>query len=223
MKVKIPRLGRLALTLAAAVSVSLLTGGCRGVPDLPEAKRRVMAYYEDGRHERDMAREFARARAWLPPEGAYNIAGSAVVMDIDDTVLDTYEYQKALGFGHYGKAWHEWIEMRRAKAIAPALDFYNLARARGLAVFFVTGRREAFRLATEENLRAVGFADWKGLLMKPTDFRGKSVVELKTAARREIERRGYRILINIGDQTSDLEGGHAVHRLLLPNPIYGVH
>ena len=37
MKVRIPRLGRLALTLAAAVSVSLLTGGCRGVPDLPEA------------------------------------------------------------------------------------------------------------------------------------------------------------------------------------------
>lgn len=213
---------RLVSVMATAVAASLCLTSCRTVPHLPEVKRQIAAYYEDGRHARAMAQAYARATALLPARGAYNIEGSAIVMDIDDTVLDTYEYQKALGFGHYGKAWHEWIEMRRAKAIAPALDFYHVARSRGIAVFFVTGRREKFRVATEDNLRSAGFTEWKGLFMKPTDFKGKSVVELKTAARQEIERRGYRIILNIGDQSSDLAGGHAKKTVLLPNAIYGV-
>ena len=42
----------------------------------------------------------------------------------------------------------------------------------------------------------------------------------KSAERRAIERRGYRILVNAGDQRSDLAGGHARARFLVPNRIY---
>ena len=204
---------------ACLLSLVLLSG-C--VTSLVEAKAKVAEYYENGSFERDVARKLKEAEKLLPRRGAYNIIGSAVVFDIDDTALSTYEYQKGMGFGHYGVAWHQWLEMKRGKAIKPVLDFYNLARERGLTVFFVSGRREKFRRVTEENLRAVGFDGWKALYMKPDDFKSKSVVELKMAHRIAIEKQGYKIVMNIGDQPSDLEGGHAKHTVLLPNLIYGV-
>ena len=42
----------------------------------------------------------------------------------------------------------------------------------------------------------------------------------KSSERRKLERRGYRILVNVGDQRSDLAGGHARARFLVPNRIY---
>ena len=47
-----------------------------------------------------------------------------------------------------------------------------------------------------------------------------SVVPYKTGARRRIERRGFTILANVGDQRSDLAGGYAERRYLIPNPMY---
>ena len=201
--------------------LALLMTGCT-TTSLPETKAKVATYYESGKYEQDVSRILKDAERYLPKPGAYNIIGSAVVFDIDDTALSTYEYQKGMGFGHYGLAWHQWIDMKRATAIKPVLDFYNLAKSRGLTLFFVSGRREKFRAVTEDNLRAVGFDGWKELYMKPDDFKSKSIVPLKVAHRIDIEKQGYKIVVNVGDQPSDLDGGHAVHTVLLPNLIYGV-
>jgi acid phosphatase len=40
--------------------------------------------------------------------------------------------------------------------------------------------------------------------------------------RAAIEDEGYTIVANVGDQPSDLEGGHAERAFLLPNPFYRV-
>ena len=45
---------------------------------------------------------------------------------------------------------------------------------------------------------------------------------LKAPLRAEIERAGYTIIANMGDQPSDLFGGHAEKMFLLPNPFYRV-
>jgi hypothetical protein len=42
----------------------------------------------------------------------------------------------------------------------------------------------------------------------------------KSGARAKIEQQGYDIAIDIGDQESDLDGGHADHDFKLPNPYY---
>jgi len=41
------------------------------------------------------------------------------------------------------------------------------AKARGIAVFFITGRPEAQRAVTEDNLKREGFVGWDGLTLKP--------------------------------------------------------
>ena len=45
-------------------------------------------------------------------------------------------------------------------------------------------------------------------------------VPYKSGERAKIEQRGYRIIANVGDQESDLQGGHADRAFKLPNPFY---
>ena len=47
-----------------------------------------------------------------------------------------------------------------------------------------------------------------------------TTVQYKTGARKDIEAQGYRIVVNVGDQFSDLVGGHADRGYKLPNPFY---
>jgi acid phosphatase len=49
-----------------------------------------------------------------------------------------------------------------------------------------------------------------------------SAADFKVPQRRKIEAAGYTIIANIGDQPSDLAGGHAERTYLLPNPFYRI-
>jgi predicted secreted acid phosphatase len=173
-------------------------------------------------YQRDLRkalRPVLRELAALPSEASAKLA---LVLDIDETALSTYEYQKSMGFGHYTPAWREWQQQQHAVPIRPVLEACEAARAKGVALFFVTGRREALRAATEASLRAAGYAEWTEVMLKPDAHQEPSVTPFKTACREQIEGRGYRILFTIGDQDSDLQGGHAERTIRLPNPIYRV-
>jgi hypothetical protein len=88
-------------------------------------------------------------------------------------------------------------------------------------VFFITGRPASipiFGERTEENLTAAGYSGWAGLVLKPADATG--TVAYKSSARGDIEADGYRIVLNVGDQDSDLKGGYADKAYKLPNPFY---
>jgi acid phosphatase len=102
------------------------------------------------------------------------------------------------------------------------LQVFQKARSANVAVFFITGRPENQRAATERNLRRVGYGGYARLVMVPNVAHFASAADFKTPARAEIERQGYTIIANMGDQPSDLRGGHAEKKFLLPNPFYRV-
>ncbi len=92
-----------------------------------------------------------------------------------------------------------------------------------VAVFFITGRPESQRAATERNLAAAGYRGYARLAMVPEGAHFTSAAEFKAPVRAAIEGEGYTIVANVGDQPSDLEGGHApACAFLLPNPFYRV-
>jgi hypothetical protein len=105
-------------------------------------------------------------------------------------------------------------------AIPQTLSLYRYARRHGVTVFFITGRRERAREDTVDNLKAEGYKRWKGLRMRPDDQPLRRKDGWKARMRRNIQRRGYRIVVNVGDQRSDLDAGHALRRFKLPNPMY---
>jgi len=72
---------------------------------------------------------------------------------------------------------------------------------------------------TIENLEREGYGGWAGLALKPAGST-LTTVAYKSGARAAIEQQGYRIVANIGDQYSDLQGGYADNAQKLPNPTY---
>lgn len=215
-------------------------------PNLHHFKRQLV-WYRCTRYEADIAGVVAEAGEWIARRSR-EVARPAVVLDIDETSLSNWPAIINNDFAYFpdgpcdlGKrgvpcgddAWHRMAE---APAIRPTLDLYRRLRcldapAPGsctkVDVFFVTGRRkqmvegEPVSVSTLRNLVAAGFegATDDHLLLRDLDSRG-SASGHKIAARQAIERQGFTIVANIGDQDSDLAGGHAERTFKLPNPFY---
>jgi HAD superfamily, subfamily IIIB (Acid phosphatase) len=142
----------------------------------------------------------------------------ALVLDVDETSLSNYTAINADNFT-FGPQSQAEATNEIGKAIAPTLELFNLAKQNGVAVFFITGRRENTRTHTESNLTREGYSGWQQLILKPqasTD----TTVQYKSGARAGIEQQGYRIVANVGDQYSDLAGGHEDVGFKLTNPFY---
>jgi putative acid phosphatase of HAD superfamily subfamily IIIB len=142
----------------------------------------------------------------------------ALVLDIDETSLSNYNAIQLDNFTFGTNSQREAIDQTGVK-IQPTLDLFNLAKQNGVAVFFITGRRENTRTPTESNLRREGFDGWQQLFLKP-DASTETTVQYKSGARANIEQQGYRIIANVGDQYSDLAGGHEDIAFKLANPFY---
>ena len=142
----------------------------------------------------------------------------ALVLDIDETSLSNYDAINADNFT-FGPNSQAEATNETGKVIPSTLELFNLAKQNGVAVFFITGRRENTRAHTESNLTREGYAGWQQLFLKP-DASTETTVQYKSGARAAIEGQGYRIVANVGDQYSDLAGGHEDIGFKLANPFY---
>lgn len=123
-----------------------------------------------------------------------------------------------------------WQQSAQAPPIAPTLELFDVATCKNaganactkVAVFFVTGRHHSSEAKgwTEKNLTNARYQGWTDLYMRDAATRGSPVSDHKTSARVDIERKGFTIIANIGDQLSDLTGGHAERTFKVPNPFY---
>jgi predicted secreted acid phosphatase len=192
--------------------------------NLSDAKDAVLAYVDDGRYARDVAAVAARAKAWIEARAAARRPGErlAVVFDIDETVLSNLPHMRAEDFGYHPREWEAWIAGANAPAPPAVRGVYEAARSAGVAVLFLTGRRDPDeRAGTELNLRREGLGDYAALKMaRDTDPR-RTALERKTEARAEWVAEGWTIIATIGDQESDL-GEHAERGFKLPNPFYRI-
>lgn len=193
------------------------------IPNLRFVKDRIIEFHDSGRYDQEIRQVTARARAYLD-ERLPRLGGEkvAVILDIDETALSNYPHLKECDFGYLPSAWTAWVLDGQAPAIAGTLELYRYARQKGVAVIFLTGRTEKEREATERNLRSVGFQDFERLLMQERRSPDIPTGLFKVRQRRALVEAGYRILVNLGDQDGDLEGGYSEAVYKLPNPMYYV-
>ncbi|HTW80924.1 MAG TPA: HAD family acid phosphatase [Terracidiphilus sp.] len=144
----------------------------------------------------------------------------ALVLDIDETSLSNYAEMLQQHYLWDDKVFDAWVNTAQAPAIPGTLRIDKEAIQLGVAVFFITGRPEDQRAATERNLRAVGY-EWKSLTMRAPTEAGETAEVYKSAARARIAAQGYTIVLNVGDQWSDLKGKpEAEFSVKYPNPYY---
>jgi acid phosphatase len=199
--------------------------------NLGEIKLRLVQYQESGQYAADLAATVAEAKQYLQ-QRASGIDKPAIALDIDETSLSNWQFLKLNDFGFIIQGSCElrrgpcgflaWAEMAKGTAIAPTLELYRMARERGVAVFFITGRPESLRAATERNLREAGYTDWETLYLKPQDLKVSGAAQYKAPIRCELSAKGYTIVVNLGDQASDLDGGCADRAFKMPNPYYRI-
>ncbi len=192
--------------------------------NLSTAKDAVRAYVASGAYDRAVAEVAAAAQDWIvrrarvaPRPG--EPARLAVVFDLDDTLLRNLPTLLAHDFAYDPPAWSKWVQAGDAPAMAPVREVYRTACRLGLAVVFLTARRESERAATQRNLRAIGCDRYEELICEPDDSPLESG-PFKLGERRRLRRAGYVIIANLGDQPSDFLGGEAERDFKLPNPFY---
>jgi len=157
---------------------------------------------------------------------ALGVKHPAVVVDIDETILDNSAYQAGLidtnNFFNPSD-WNEWVRHKKAKAIPGAVELVNYVNANGGKIFFVSDRAESssknrqnndLELATIVNLKAVGFTgvSERSVLLKgefSQTIEGKE--DTSKQFRREAVENGsadgieHNIVVLIGDNLNDLD------------------
>jgi HAD superfamily, subfamily IIIB (Acid phosphatase) len=197
--------------------------------NLDKLKKQLRAYAANG-YDQDVKLVLDDALAYVMRR-ADKVQHPAVVLDIDETSLSNLKSLLGSDFGNIRSICSkvpftcelaERIVLARAKPIEPAVKFVDALQEKHIAVFFISGRRESERSTTIRSLHRAGFDDWADLRMRPDDDKSKSVVPFKSGERAKIEsgKKPYIILATIGDQQSDLEGGHAECTIKVPNPFY---
>ncbi len=159
------------------------------------------------------------AAAALPP---------AVVLDLDETVLDNSAYQVWLvktGQSYSSDTWAAWCDAGEATLIPGAREFLLGAVAQGVTPLYISNRDASCEAATRRNLEALGVpiveADGVDavLLKKEQPTWGSD----KGTRRLEIAKR-YRIVMLVGDNFGDFLDGIALSiadRAALAQPYVG--
>lgn len=189
-------------------------------PNLTLLKWECIRWHDSGEYESAFARAATPAQRTLRACLKKLPANAAVVFDIDETLLSNWPYLRSVGFGISEETFAAWTKREKGIPLVPAREIFNEARAAGIPVFLITGRGEALRKETIRDLKEAGYDGWTALFMKPESYTNRSIIPFKSGVRRMLAAKGYDIILNMGDQESDLAGGFARHRFKLPNPFY---
>lgn len=208
---------------------------------LGTAKSDVQAYYGDyldaaGHHHASERSDWAeqtvaqasKAKTYLAARLADAVRHPAMVLDVDDTAELTYGLSADGDFGYDAAKSEKAIDNNESPAIKPTRDLANWATARGVKLNFITGRPEHQRAGTVKGLALQGFPKPAGLFLKqetkPAPYSPCGLkcttVQYKSGTRAYLQSTGNTVVINVGDQYSDLAGGSATRGFKLPNPLY---
>lgn len=155
----------------------------------------------------------------------------AVVVDLDETVLDNSLYQverwKA-GLSFTQDSWSEWVNREETGLVPGAKEFLKALRKKGVRVVFLSNRMNHNLEPTRENLRLLGVLDPNDLFLLRLDKN-----DLKEVRRKEVTDGTGRmkkigplnVIGYVGDQMGDFPSGQKKEfgktNFLLPNPMYG--
>ncbi|WP_313928537.1 5'-nucleotidase, lipoprotein e(P4) family [Pseudoxanthomonas sp.] len=168
----------------------------------------------------------------------------AVVMDVDETVLDNSPYQARLirdGKEYDEISWDQWVAEKKAKPLPGVVDFAKAAAAKGVTILYISNRAVHLKEATLANLREAGLpvADDSVFLGLGTVLDGCEQNGSEKNCRRRLAGQQYRVLMQFGDQIGDFvqveantrDGRQALFDeyddwfgerwWMLPNPTYG--
>ena len=174
--------------------------------------------------------------------GAFQDLPPAVILDLDETVLDNSDYQAWMVANNESfseKTWGVYVNTVTSRAIPGALEFSKYADSKGVKVFYVSNRTGELEEATRKNMEKFGFpmgGNVDTVLLKKEKDEWKSSAKSPRWAH---VAKDYRVLLQVGDNLGDFmdeyKGSVAERQasmeaqkamwgerwIVLPNPTYG--
>lgn len=170
-----------------------------------------VAHSDDFTHSTSAA--FADATDYIVKRAPQLKRGSwAVVMDLDQTVMNNIGYHTAIdraGETYTPETWRAWTDVKQATLIPGALEFIRKVNAWGGHVAFVSNRRDYEQLATEENLAALGIKrgrDFRVLITRAAPFGEHDKESRFAVVPHDLRAQGYanvRTIAYLGDVKGD--------------------
>ena len=168
-----------------------------------EYKANTFQAYASAQRNIDKALADKSWTALLNQKNGYQSLPPAVILDIDETVLDNSEHQvRSIKNGtNYPIGWKEWVSEESASALPGVKEYLSYADSKGVKIFYVTNRTHDLEEYTRNNIKALGLPldnDRDVLLMKNE----KGWASDKTS-RRDLIKKDYRVIQIFGDQLDD--------------------
>jgi acid phosphatase len=243
------------LRFCSAIGLAcVLTGGCAG-NRIPPYRQNVALWasksaeftavalqtYGVARGRLDTALADPTWTACLEQSRGYKDLPPAIIVDLDETILDNRPFQMRLireGRDFDEEFWNEWVTNARVEAIPGSVEFLQYAQELGVEVFYITNRSTNVEQATRENLALLGLSvnpEIDTLLTKNERPEWTSDKQ----SRRRLVGRTHRVLLNIGDNLDDFTRVKGFSRdgrrkatfanaamwgekwFMIPNPLYG--
>jgi len=163
----------------------------------------------------------------------------AVIVDVDETVLDNSRFQAELllrDAAYTAENWKAWCDRAEAGAVPGAVDFLKYAARRGVRVFYITNRRQPEKAGTITNLIKLGFP---GVTEDSVMIREQGTTASKESRRDRVRQRYWIAMLvgdNLNDFNDDFSGKSITDRstevdreraefgsrfIVVPNPMYG--
>ena len=137
--------------------------------------------------------------------GAYQDLPPALILDLDETLIDNSRFQAWMLMNDKvftGPVWTQFVNSGVSEEIPGALDFLKYADSKGVKLFYVSNRTAEEEAGTRKNLERLGFpmggnVDTFLMARKKPDWGSAK------GTRRAFVAKDYRVLLMLGDNFSD--------------------
>ena len=153
---------------------------------------------------------------------------SAIIMDLDETVLDNSMYQvenfnKGQTFNM--ESWAAWVNREEAKLIPGVKEYIELVRDLGIQLIFISNRMDERLEATKQNIKKLNIYDGKDIYLLRLNKEDKKDIrrnEVFNGTNRMVGYGPFDVILYIGDAMGDFpEDNNNSNKYILPNPMYG--
>ncbi|WP_103663872.1 5'-nucleotidase, lipoprotein e(P4) family [Gracilimonas amylolytica] len=174
-------------------------------------------------------------------ESVYRKLPPAIIMDIDETVLDNSPFQARMileNKSYNSDDWNAWCLEANAEAVPGAVEFAQYANEQGVTIFYLSNRSYEVEEATRKNLKELGFPVSTSMDNILTNGEQPNWTSSKVNRRKMVED-SYRVIMLFGDDLNDFFPAKEISQaerdnkireysanfgrkwFILPNPIYG--
>tara|TARA_B110000438_G_C15679788_1_gene591832 strand:+ start:31 stop:699 length:669 start_codon:yes stop_codon:yes gene_type:complete len=160
-----------------------------------------------------------------------NLSTYAIVMDLDETVLDNSQYQVELMNKNESfniTSWAEWVNRAEAKLVPGAKEYIDRVRTLGIQLIFISNRMDERLNATINNMEILDISAENDIFLLRKNKKDKKTVrrnEIYNSSGRMKNYNSFTVIQYLGDAMGDFPSSNptkfSLDQYIFPNPMYG--